>query len=123
MRGGMTVAKDITVFSIGDWKRITVDGLRAFEPQTVLMVHASAARILADALEIADESAIALIECETLTLGDHFDLATAHDPDLSDEVNASIRESLEQAVRYLKARGLLERDAERPTWVRFTDNA
>lgn len=91
----------------------------------VLIVPAEARAVIANALDIADESAEAMIECETASYSgegrEWHDLESSIDPDLTDETNARIRSNLDQAARYLEARGLLDRHAEREQLVSFKD--
>lgn len=92
-----------------------------------LVISARAGTALADALDIADESAVALIECETLEFdygdGVWHNLDSAADADLTPETNDRIRASLDQAVRYLAARGLAETAEGKPHLVRFKESA
>lgn len=69
--------------------------------------------MLADAVEIADSCARADIESRLLCADDNpqwWDTSTASEED---------REMIGQAVRYLTARGLIERHPERVELVRF----
>lgn len=90
----------------------------AQKPNAVILVAEPKLSMLADALEIADESAESLITSETLCAErDHEtwrDLATVEDIG---------REGVAQAVRYLEARGLLIKHATVPQLVRFKEPA
>ena len=86
--------------------------LRAYAEQFEIAPYAPIAAkdcgMLADAVEIADSCARSNIECECKgSFEDGYDLASADYP-----------EALEQAVRYLLARGLIERHPEWPDLVR-----
>lgn len=74
--------------------------------------------MLADAIEIADSSSAALIECSAPLHDDRGhawrDLASVESID---------REGIDQAVRYLTARELLERHPEQGQWVRVREPA
>lgn len=79
------------------------------------------ARIIADAIDIADESSIALLESELRISPDGwFDLTTAADPLFDEKANQEIQATVDHAVNYLTARGLLERHPEKP-WVRMKE--
>lgn len=68
------------------------------------------------AFDIADESAISLIECETHSRAIDdvcwYDLSTIEEP---------FRPAIEQSIRYAEARGILQRLPEHPELVRFTE--
>jgi hypothetical protein len=77
--------------------------------------------VFADALEIADSCARSDIECncECSGKGAARWYRALPDPDISPEEN----EWLPQALRYLTARGLIERHPDNPDLVRFTERA
>lgn len=79
----------------------------------VVPLDAEVCAMLADALEIADVSAVDIIwsECPKLD-GQYLDISYA------DPIALDI---LRQAVRYLEARGRIERAAGRPYLVRVVD--
>jgi hypothetical protein len=110
--------------TVNDWPKLEPEVLRKLQGHECLLVLARAAHLLADAIEIADESAIAFIEAETLMLetdrGEWHDLNSALDPDQSADFNDQLSKSIEQAARYLAARGKLERRECHPNLVRFT---
>lgn len=99
----------------------------AAETDAALVISARAGSALADAIDIADESAVALIECETLEFdygdGVWHNLDSSTDSDLTPETNNRIRAGLDQAVRYLTARGLAETPEGKPHLVRFKEPA
>lgn len=97
-------------------RTITAAWLREFRPlHGVLPLDADVATMLADALELADDTARSVIELECRDLMVDgvrwYDLATA------DTINVD----MEQPLRYLEARGLLERDQLQPHLVRVLD--
>lgn len=86
---------------------------------TWLPVFASAGLLIADALEIADESSRALIECSCIT-------ADSKLPERWYDtwaVSAEDKEPIRQAVRYLEARRLLTRDEKQPHLVHLIEAA
>ena len=84
--------------------------------RTILLFPAEIGPTLADAVEIADESAVCLIESDSHPIDDHgfrwWDTTYA-DGDSDD--------GMQQALRYLEARGLLIRHPERQHTVRFQE--
>lgn len=79
----------------------------------VVPLAADVCAMLADALEIADRSAQDIIQCECDELDDYWiDLSSA---------DSIALDALAQAVRYLEARGLLERGAECTHLVQLLD--
>lgn len=102
-------------------KTITASWLRQHRPDGVLPLSAEIGVMMADALEIADPSARCDIEsnCESHMVGEHRWWDTSRlDPD--DEWAAT---AIAQAVRYLDARGLIERDQKRPELVRMLESS
>lgn len=77
-------------------------------PNAVLLIVAELGPLIADALEIADESSAALIESESRTMGDGW-------------LSTSGLGSVAQSARYLESRGLLERYPDGRQWVRFRE--
>lgn len=79
-------------------------------------IEARDCMMLADAVEIADASSAALIECSAHLYDDRGhswrDLASVEPIDSP---------GIEQAVQYLTARGLIERHPEQGQWVRVRD--
>lgn len=78
-------------------------------------IEAADCSVLADALEIADDSSIALLESEVKKVEDGW-LDTASADDFAVD-------AIEQAVGYLAARGLIERHPEREKWVKVREEA
>lgn len=75
------------------------------------------APMIADALEIADSCARADIESYCKATGEGADYREwSWDTSTADEDDS---EAIAQALRYLDARGLIERDTNRPELVRF----
>lgn len=69
-----------------------------------LPIPASCGPMLADALELADSCARADIECECRgSFAEGYDLSSAED---------FTKEAIEKSVRYLTARGLIEREGD-----------
>lgn len=84
---------------------------------SIIPVDAACGPTIADAIEIADTAARSDIEsnCERHPDRLEYDLASV-DPD-----DGWAMIAVPQAVRYLEARGLLERDAAEPQLVRLLD--
>lgn len=77
--------------------------------------------MVADALEIADSCARSDIECHCHGQEGLEDIRWYEtDSKTLDDIE---RPPVEQAIRYLDARGLLIRHTTRPTWVRFVEVA
>ena len=91
-----------------------------------LPIPASCGEMLADAIEIADSCARSDIECFAYSPGDGWYDTTRvlsretkpRDSVADKQAAAYDLSAVEQAVRYLLARGLIERHPERPDWVR-----
>lgn len=96
---------------------ITPEQLRAYYGDSGWVeIESEDCSMLADAIEIADLSSDAYLYSTLRPLDDDWlDLAT--------ELTEDERESIDQAVRYLTARGLLERHPEREQWVRVREVA
>jgi len=73
-------------------------------------------QMLADAIEIADLSSDAYLHSTLRPLDDNW-------LDLTMEMTEEERETVDQAIRYLTARGLLERHPEHEKWVRVREAA
>jgi len=71
--------------------------------------------IVADAIEIADSCARADIECNVEPIFPEVGPVTWYDLDNIDEYSG---EPIDQAVRYLEARGLLDRHPKNPRHVK-----
>lgn len=97
-------------------RTISAAWLREHRPENgVIPLSASLAPMLADALEIADYSARSDIETflrRTQARPAWYDIRTADQEE---------KDYVENAVRYLMARGLLERDQHQPHLVRVMD--
>lgn len=106
---------------------LTPEWLRrqAADQHAIVLLTSESMRLVADAIEIADESAWSFIECEcrsvSLAGSEWCDLADTSDVELSAETQKRIRESLAQSVRYLETRGLIERHADRQNLVRVVE--
>lgn len=89
--------------------------LRATRDSKATIVFPPDVELLIDAIEIADSCARSDIECSCkwtdTTPARWYDTASDRDP----EILATIA----QVVRYLEARGQIERNAEKPHLVRF----
>ena len=86
--------------------------------RTILLFPAEIGPTLADAVEIADESAVCLIESDSHPFdqdGVRWWDTTFAEGDASD--------GMQQALRYLEARGLLIRHPETHNSVRFQERA
>lgn len=94
---------------------------RANRPNTLVAFSNDEARLIADAIEFADASEIAYIEGEGRHMGDQW-IAFEDDPQLSDDANKEIRESLDASLKYLEGRGLIERHPDQP-WVRIKESS
>lgn len=101
-------------------RTITSAWLRDYQsPNGVLLFGADVAAMLADALDIADAAAKICIQSyapiEQWEPPRQYDLARVEDRDANGLIN--------QAVRYLDARGMLKRDQVRPELVRVVSEA
>jgi hypothetical protein len=97
-----------------EWQKLDPDWLRKLESHEALILSPGAAVVLADAIELADSDAICLIESDSYP----------HDVDglrWWDTSHAEPDAGLEQALRYIAARGRLIRHPEVPDLVRFKD--
>jgi hypothetical protein len=99
-------------------RTITAAWLRELPDKGALPLSADLCQVLADALEIADFAARNCVES-------YAPIEQWEPPRLYDlgRVNPLGSAWIEQAVCYLDARGLLERDARVPTLVRVRDRA
>lgn len=97
-------------------KMLTPTELRRFASlpdNLIIPITSDKGAMLADALEIADESAWCLIQSETALAPTNHGSAWR---DLTSADPAS-KGAIFQALRYLDARGLLNRHAENARWV------
>lgn len=96
--------------------KLTPEYLRdvAKKPDGLLLIMEPHLSTIADALEIADESAVSLIESESRPV----DLDNVRWWETR-FVQSDASEGVAQALRYLEARRLLIRAAEDSTFVRF----
>lgn len=74
--------------------------------------------MLADAMEIADSCARSDIECNVMQAFQTPDLRRWYDSSTADPED---REAIDQALRYLEARGILVRDSTKPHVVTFKE--
>lgn len=86
------------------------------------LIPAPACTMLADAMEIADSCARADIEsfCDGTFEPRWYDTASSGRGEDRDRA-AFQTKAVTLAVRYLNARGLIEKDSVRPGWVRFKE--